>query len=184
NGLRATDLMQGPVYGHCSDAARGDEALFPHFHYDDLFGTVVNRFAAQAATGVPLTVYGNGNQRRGYLDLDDTLQCIALVADAPPAPGKLRVFNQFTEIFSVRELAERVRDVGRRLGLDVSIRAIDNPRRERDEHYYRPAHDGLTRLGFAPRRLGDDRLAAMIEFVRRHRDAIDTARIMPRVSWA
>src|SRR6185437_145655 len=183
NGLYATDLMQGPVYGHCSDEAKGDETLFPHFHYDDLFGTVINRFAAQAASGVPLTVYGKGHQRRGYLDLRDTLQCLALVVAAPPPPGKLRVFNQFTEIFSVLELAERVREVGRQLGLDVPIRAIGNPRRERDEHYYRPAHDGLLKLGLKPRWLSDDRLASMIEFVKRHRDAVDRTRILPRVSW-
>ena len=183
-GLRATDLMQGPVYGHCSDEARDDETLFPHFHYDDLFGTVINRFAAQAACGIPLTVYGKGHQRRGYLDLRDTLQCLRLAIDAPPAPGRLRVLNQFTEIFAVLELAERVRGVGARLGFDVTIRMLDNPRREQEEHYYRPAHDGLWKLGLEPHYLSDDRLAAMIEFVRRRRDAVDTSRILPRVSWA
>ena len=183
NGLRVTDLMQGPVYGHCSDEAQGDEALFPHLHYDDIFGTVINRFVAQAAAGIPLTVYGKGGQRRGYLDLRDTLQCVALVADNPPPPGKMRILNQFTEIFSVRELAERVTAVARGLGCDVAIRSLPNPRQERDEHYYRPAHDGLLKLGLEPHYLDDERLAAMIEFVRRHRDRIDAAKILPRVSW-
>ena len=141
--------MQGPVYGHCSDEAREDGALFPHFHYDDIFGTVINRFVVQAVAGVPLTVYGKGGQQRGYLDLRDTLQCVALVAGNPPPPGEMRILNQFTEIFSVRDLAERVRQVGCDLGLDVAIRAAANPRRERDEHYYRPAHDGLLKLGLS-----------------------------------
>jgi UDP-sulfoquinovose synthase len=182
--VRVTDLMQGPVYGHCSDEAGDDEALFPHFHYDDIFGTVLNRFVVQAAAGVPLTVYGKGGQRRGYIDLRDTLQCIELVAADPPPPGKLRIFNQFTEIFSVRELAERVRQVAQSLGLEVAIETVPNPRLESDEHYYRPSHDGLFRLGLKPHYLSDERLAAMIAFVRRHRERIDRAKILPRVSWA
>ena len=184
SGLRVTDLMQGPVYGHCSDEAGGDEALFPHFHYDDIFGTVVHRFVAQAVAGVPLTVYGKGGQLRGYLDLRDTLQSLALVAADPAPRGNMRVLNQFTEIHSVRDLADRVRRVGRDLGIEVAIRSIPNPRHERDEHYYRPAHDGLLRMGLKPHYLGDDRLAAMIEFVRRHRDAIGNDKLLPRVSWA
>jgi UDP-sulfoquinovose synthase len=184
SGVRVTDLMQGPVYGHCSDEAGGDEALFPHFHYDDIFGTVLNRFVVQAAAGVPLTVYGKGGQQRGYIDLRDSLQCIELVVDDPPPPGKLRIFNQFTEIFSVRELAERVCGVARTLGLEVSIETIANPRREADEHYYHANHDGLFRLGLRPHYLSDERLAAMIGFVRRHRTRIDRAKILPRVSWA
>lgn len=183
SGLRVTDLMQGPVYGHCSDEAGGDEVLFPHFHYDDIFGTVLNRFAVQAVAGVPLTVYGKGGQRRGYLDLRDTLQCVALAAGNPPPPGQMRVFNQFTEIFSVRDLAERVDQVGRDLGLDVAIRSLPNPRREHDEHFYQPVHDGLLKLGLKPHYLSDERVAAMLEFVARHRDRIDAARIPPRVSW-
>jgi UDP-sulfoquinovose synthase len=183
-GLRVTDLMQGPVYGHCSDEAGGDVGLFPHFHYDDVFGTVINRFVTQAAAGVPLTVYGKGSQARGYLDLRDTVQCVALVAGKPPPPGKMRIYNQFTEIFSVRELAERVRRVGRDLGLDVAIQSLPNPRQEREEHYYRPAHDGLLKLGLQPHYLSDERVAAMIEFVGLHRDAIDSRKILPRVSWA
>jgi UDP-sulfoquinovose synthase len=184
SGLRVTDLMQGPVYGHDCDEAGGDERLFPHFHYDDIFGTVLNRFIAQAVAGVPLTVYGDGSQLRGYLDLRDTLQCVALAADNPPPPGAMRIYNQFTEIFSVRDLAERVQRVGRDLGFDVAIRPIANPRREQEEHYYRPAHDGLLKLGLKPHYLSDERLAAMVDFVARHRDAIDTRKILPRVSWA
>jgi UDP-sulfoquinovose synthase len=132
---------------------------------------------------VPLTVYGKGSQIRGYIDLRDTLQCVALVAANPPLPGRMRVYNQFTELFAVRELAERVQRVGRDSGLEVTIDALANPRREQEEHYYRPAHDGLLKLGLEPHYLSDDRLAAMIDFVRRHRGAIDTRKILPRVAW-
>jgi UDP-sulfoquinovose synthase len=183
SGLRVTDLMQGPVYGHDCDEPAGDERLFPHFHYDDIFGTVLNRFVVQAVAGVPLTVYGQGSQMRGYLDLRDTLQCVALAVDNPPPPGAIRIFNQFTELFSVRDLAERVQRVGRDRGFDVAIRPIPNPRREQEEHFYRPAHDGLLKLGLKPHYLSDERLAAMIDFVARHRDAIDTQKILPRVAW-
>ena len=123
--LRVTDLMQGPVYGISTSEADHDRRLMPNFHYDDIFGTVVNRFLVQGVAGIPLTVYGGGGQTRGYLNLNDTLQCIELAADNPPQPGELRIMNQFTETFSVNELAERVVEAG----LELSHRAGgDRPR--------------------------------------------------------
>jgi UDP-sulfoquinovose synthase len=182
--LRVTDLMQGPVYGLSTREADFDPRLAPHFHYDDIFGTVLNRFLVQAVAGVPLTVYGSGEQTRGFLNLEDTLQCVELALRSPAGPGELRVMNQFTERFSVRELAERVKDVGNRLGLGVSIDCIQNPRKEREHHYYNPAHRALLDLGLEPHYLTDGVLADLLERVGRHRDAIDVGRVMPRVRWA
>jgi UDP-sulfoquinovose synthase len=145
----------------------------PNFHYDDIFGTVVNRFLVQAVARVPLTVYGKGGQTRGYLNLNDTLQCVSLAVEKPASPGELRVLNQFTEPFSVNEIAERVRTVGNRMGLDVRVEPVPNPRKEKEEHYYNPVHRGLLEV-----------VADLLERVRRYRDRIDTARIMPRVRWS
>lgn len=182
-GLRVTDLMQGPVYGLSTDEADLDERLLPNFHYDDIFGTVVNRFLVQAVAGVPLTVYGKGGQTRGYLNIRDTLQCIALAAKQPPAAGELCILNQFTQTFSVNELAERVRRVGERLGLRVKLQNVDNPRKEQEEHYYNPVHQGLLNLGLKPHMMTDDVVAEMLEQVLRHREQIVVERILPRVRW-
>ena len=182
--LRVTDLMQGPVYGLSTPEADRDEALLPNFHYDDIFGTVVNRFLVQAVAGVPLTVYGKGGQTRGYLNLLDTLQCVELAAGQPAGKGELRIFNQFTERFNVNELAERVRRVGNALGLGVTVKPIDNPRKEAEEHYYNPAHTGLRELGLEPHLMTDEVIAAMLEMVLRYRDRIDRDKIPPRVSWS
>ena len=183
HGIRVTDLMQGPVYGLRTPEADLDAQLAPNFHYDDIFGTVVNRFVVQAVAGIPLTVYGKGGQTRGYLNLMDTLQCVELAALNPPPPGKLRILNQFTEQFSVNELAERVRRVGADLGLDVRIGSVENPRKEAEEHYYKPAHSGLLELGLKPHFLTDAVIADMLEAVRRHKAAIDPGKVMPRVRW-
>jgi UDP-sulfoquinovose synthase len=181
--LRVTDLMQGPVYGLFTPESEQDERLLPNFHYDDIFGTVVNRFLVQAVAGVPLTVYGKGGQIRGYLNLNDTLQCVELAMTKPAGRGQLRILNQFTETFSVNQLAEKVQSVGNRLGLDVQIKAIDNPRKEAEDHYYNPAHSGLLELGLKPHFMTDDVVAAMLEQVMRYKDRIDTRKIMPRVRW-
>ena len=184
HGLRVTDLMQGPVYGLSTWECEGNLRLLPNFHYDDIFGTVVNRFLAQAVAGVPLTVYGKGGQTRGYLNLKDTLQCVRLAAEHPAGAGELRVFNQFTEQFSVNELAERVRRAGAAMGLPVQIESIRNPRKEREEHYYNAAHSGLLELGLQPHFMTDDVLAAMLETIIPFRESIDPKKIMPRVSWS
>lgn len=183
-GIRVTDLMQGPVYGLSTPEADQDERLLPNFHYDDIFGTVVNRFLVQAVAGVPLTVYGRGGQVRGYLNLLDTLQCVELAMANPADRGQLRILNQFTETFSVNELADRVRRVGNRMGLNVQIEAIDNPRKEAEDHYYNPAHSGLLELGLQPHYMTDEIIAAMLEKVIAYKDQIDTRKIMPRVRWS
>lgn len=183
HGLRVTDLMQGPVYGVSTEQTLLDENLEPFFNYDDIFGTVVNRFIVQAVAGVPLTVYGKGGQTRGYLDLRDTLQCVELAAENLPEAGSLNIFNQFVETFTVNELAERVRSVGMQEGLSVEIKSIPNPRKEMEDHYYNPAHSGLLDLGLEPHYLTDDVLSGMIKGVLKHKDQIASHRILPRVAW-
>ncbi len=183
HGIRVTDLMQGPVYGLSTDEADQDKRLLPNFHYDDIFGTVVNRFLVQAVAGVPLTVYGKGGQTRGYLNLKDTLQCIELAALNPVERGNLRILNQFTEQFTVNELAEKIQNVSSRMGLKVEIQSIDNPRKEAEEHYYNAKHHGLLELGLKPHYMTDDVVAEMLEEVLRYKDAIDRRKILPRVRW-
>ena len=183
HGLRVTDLMQGPVYGLSTEESDLHQQLMPNFHYDDIFGTLVNRFLVQAVAGVPLTVYGKGGQTRGYLNIRDTLQCIELAASNPPAGGELRILNQFTETFSVNELADRVRCVGADMGLNVTIQHIDNPRRESEEHYYNPIHRGLRELGLKPNLLTDEVIEALLKRVFQYRALIVPRRIHPRVRW-
>ncbi len=183
-GLRVTDLMQGPVYGLSTDEADQDERLQPNFHYDDIFGTVVNRFLVQAVAGVPLTVYGKGGQIRGYLNLRDTLQCVELAMNNPVERGNLRILNQFTETFSVNELAEKVKRVGDELELNVKIESIDNPRKEVEDHYYNPSHSGLMELGLKPHYMSDEVLTEMLEKVISYRERIDERKILPRVKWS
>jgi UDP-sulfoquinovose synthase len=183
-GLRVTDLMQGPVYGLDTPEAVADPRLSPNFHYDDIFGTVVNRFLVQAVAGVPLTVYGKGGQTRGYLNLIDTLQCVSLAISNPVAAGELRILNQFTEQFTVNQLAERVREAAKGLGLDVRIQHIPNPRKELEEHYYNAKHSALADLGLQPTLMSEQVLSEMLRRVAAHKQAIDTRRILPRVAWS
>lgn len=183
HNLRVTDLMQGPVYGLHTTETMMDERLLPNFHYDDIFGTVVNRFLVQAVAGVPLTIYGKGGQTRGYLNLKDTLQCVNLAAKNPVDPGELRILNQFTEQFSVNQLAQKIQNTGNSMGLNVRINNIDNPRKELEEHYYNAKHHGLLELGLNPHYMTDDVLAQMLESVMRYASAIDRQMIEPRVRW-
>jgi UDP-sulfoquinovose synthase len=183
HGHRVTDLMQGPVYGLSTPEAELDKRLAPNFHYDDIFGTVVNRFLVQAVAGVPLTVYGKGGQTRGYLNLNDTLQSIELAVTNPADQGELRILNQFTETFSVNDIAERMQRVGNDMGFGVEIARIVNPRKEKEDHYYNPAHSGLLELGLQPHYMTDDVLRSMLNKVAKHKEGIDVAKILPRVRW-
>jgi UDP-sulfoquinovose synthase len=182
--IRVTDLMQGPVYGLFTDETADDERLFPFFNYDEIFGTVLNRFVVQAVAGYPLTVYGKGGQTRGYLNIKDTLNCVRLSLENPAKKGELRIFNQFTEAFTVNELAARVQEVGNNLGLNVEIKPVENPRKEAEEHYYNPKHTGLLELGLEPNYLTNDVLAKMMEAVFRHADKIQEHQIYRKIKWS
>jgi UDP-sulfoquinovose synthase len=182
-GLRATDLNQGVVYGIQTDETRLDDRLATRFDYDDVFGTALNRFCVQAVIGHPLTVYGTGGQTRGYLNIVDTLRCIELAVLHPADPGEFRVFNQFTESFSVLDLAELVQKAGAEVGLDVVIGAVDNPRVEQEEHYYNPAHTKLLDLGLRPHLLSAELVESMFSVIARFKDRVNPDHILPRDRW-
>ena len=182
-GIRVTDLMQGPVYGISTDEADLDERLMPNFNYDEIFGTVLNRFIVQAVAGYPLTVYGKGGQTRGYINIKDTLQCVYLAAENPPKEGDLRIFNQITETFMVNELAEKVKQVGAKLGYEVKINHIENPRKEAEEHYYNPKYTGLIELGLKPHPLTEEVLIGMFEIVAKYKDNINPTCIFRGIKW-
>lgn len=181
--IRVTDLMQGPVYGIHTPETEMDERLYPNFNYDEIFGTVVNRFVVQAVAGHPLTIYGKGGQTRGYLNINDTMQCIELSLSNPARPGELRIFNQLTETLSVNKIAEQVKRVGDKLGLNVEIRHVENPRKEAEEHYYNPAHTGLRELGLQPHFLTDEVMEKLLKSIIPYKDKIDTSKFMPKIKW-
>src|SRR5271163_1699208 len=182
-GLRATDLNQGVVYGTVTAEVVLDEALINRFDYDDVFGTVLNRFCAQAAAGHPLTVYGKGGQTRGFLDIRDTVRCVEIACLNPAAQGECRVFNQFTEQFSVLELAQMVRTAGKKLGLTVTVDHLPDPRVEAQEHYYNAKHSKLIELGLEPHLLSDSLLDSLMNVALQYRDRIDASVMMPQINW-
>lgn len=183
-GLRATDLNQGVVYGIETEEAKLDARLATRFDYDDVFGTALNRFCVQAVAGHPLTVYGKGGQTRGYLNIVDTLRCVELAAENPADPGEMRVYNQFTESFSVMDLATIVQTAGAEVGIDVTIDHLDNPRVELEEHYYNPVHTKLTDLGLEPHLLSETLVEHVFEVIGTHKDRIDEGHIMPtQATW-
>ena len=182
-GLRATDLNQGVVYGIQTEETALDERLNTRFDYDEVFGTALNRFCLQAVIGHPLTVYGTGGQTRGYLNIVDTLRCVELAVANPAAGGEFRVFNQFTEQFSVRELAELVQKAGAQVGLTVEVRHVDNPRVEMEEHYYNATHTKLLDLGLEPHLLSETLIESMFTEIERYRDRVILDHIDPKTRW-
>src|SRR5665213_2880485 len=182
-GLRATDLHQGVVYGTITDETALDEALINRFDYDEVFGTVLNRFCVQAAVEHPLTVYGKGGQTRGYIDIRDTVRCIELACLNPAARGECRVFNQFTEQFTVLQLAHMVQAAAKKVGLNVAIDHLPDPRVELEEHYYNAKHSRLADLGLKAHLLSDSLLDSLLNISVQYRDRIDPSLFMPRVNW-
>ena len=183
HGLQVTDLMQGPVYGiHTSEFAK-DNHLETSFAYDDIFGTVLNRFIVQAIANIPLTVYGSGSQIRGYINLKDTLQCINLAIQNPPGKDKLSIYNQFTEQFSVNELSKIVKNALKYINIDVKINHLDNPRVESEKHYYNADNKGMKKLGLKPTLLTKDTIIEIAEYVIKYKKRINKKIIQPKINW-
>jgi UDP-sulfoquinovose synthase len=181
--LRVTDLMQGPVYGIKSNNKISNENFFPEFSYDDLFGTVLNRFIVQAVAGIPLTVYGSGNQVRGYINLIDTVKCINIALKNPAKKGSLEIYNQFTEQFSVNELAAKVKKALKKVDIDVMIKKIRNPRIEAEKHYYNASNQKMKKLGLKPSLLTDEVIIDIAMFIKKHIKRINKKIIQPKSGW-
>jgi UDP-sulfoquinovose synthase len=182
-GLKATDLNQGVVYGVLTEETGMDEMLINRLDYDGVFGTALNRFCIQAAIGHPLTVYGKGGQTRGFLDIRDTVRCLELAIANPAQSGEFRVFNQFTELFSVGDLALMVKKAGSALGLNVEINNLDNPRIELEEHYFKAKNTKLLDLGLQPHYLSDSLLDSLLNFATKYKNRVDMNHILPKVTW-
>src|SRR5690606_12802926 len=180
-GMRATDLNQGIVYGQQTEQTTRDPRLATRFDYDAVFGTVLNRFVIQAALGQPLTVYGKGGQTRGMLDIRDTVECLRLAVENPAERGEFRVFNQMTESFSVKQLAELVADT---YPGPVQIDYLENPRWELEEHYYNVKHTGLLELGLKPHLLSDTLIESLFPIVAENKHRVDMEKLLPSVKWS
>jgi UDP-sulfoquinovose synthase len=180
-GMRVTDLNQGVVYGADTAQTKLDDRLATRFDYDGVFGTVLNRFVIQAVLGYPLTVYGNGTQTRGYININDTVECIRLACENPAGPGDFRVFNQMTETFSLNELAETIAND---FHGEVAIEHQDNPRVEIYDHYYNVVHTALEGLGLKPTLLSEALIDHMFDLVERYKDRVDLAAVKATVRWA
>ncbi|GAA5418106.1 UDP-sulfoquinovose synthase [Sulfurisphaera tokodaii] len=183
-GLTVTDIMQGPVYGTRTEEIV-DESLRTRFDFDETWGTVVNRFCVQAILGIPLTVYGKGGQTRGFISLEDSMEALTLLLEHPPNHGEYRVANQFAEIYSVRKIAEMVKNAGEELGLKVEIGPLPNPRVEAEEHYYNPERKVLPSLGFYPKKNLKDELKNMIKDLLPYRERLERYKdaILPKTKW-
>jgi UDP-sulfoquinovose synthase len=184
-GLRSTDIMQGVVFGTRIDEMGDDARMLTRYDVDQCFGTAVNRFCAQAVIGHPLTPFGKGLQKRGFLPLRDSMQCLTLALENPPGAGEYRVFNQFEEVYDVTELALKVKRVGSELGLDVEVRNIENPRLEAEEHYYNPDHQHLMDLGYQPTHDLEAEMKIMLGDLLNHRERIEQYRevLIPDIRW-
>jgi len=184
-GLRSTDIMQGVVYGIVTDDMVDDD-LITRFDFDEVWGTALNRFCAQAIVGHDLTPYGKGGQTRGYIALRDSMQCLTLATENPPDEGEYRVFNQFDETYSVNELAEHVINVAGDLGIEAKVWNIENPRVEAEEHYYHPDHENLYKLGFKPAHTLDQELKITLSKLMGYKERIEAKknRILPTIYWA
>ena len=183
-GLRATELNQGVVYGVETDESALDPRVATSFHYDEVFGTALNRFCVQAVAGEPITPYGRGGQTRGYINIRDTMACVELAIRNPAERGELRVYNQFTEQFTVNQLAAQVAESATELGFQPNVVHTDNPRVEAEEHYYHAKHTKLIELGLVPNLLGPELIRSMLHRIERYVDRVDRSKLLMGIRWA
>jgi UDP-sulfoquinovose synthase len=183
-GLKCTDLNQGVVYGNLTSEIEEDfENLCTSFHYDEIFGTIINRFISQAVTNFPLSLYGTGNQRRGFLNLIDTIKCVEIAVNNPAKEGEFRVFNQFTDFLSLNEMADLVIKASSDLKIKATKKNIPNPRKEMEEHYYNPKNTSLISLGLKPIQFNLETIKKNIRIIEKYKFNINQNYFNPTVKW-
>ena len=183
-GLRITDVMQCTAFGASTRATDGAAEFDTRLDYDAVFGTVVNRFAAQIAVGQPMTIYGTGHQRTGLMALDDAVESLVQLGERPPGNGEHRVVNNVTERdLSINEIAATLRLVAADRGLAAALSRSHDPRGEatpsKPTHAIRADHVA-AHLKPTPFVEALDRLLAV---VLRHRERIIPAAFPPTIAW-
>ena len=163
--LRSYDVMQGVIYGVHTDQVAADEKLRTRLDIDEWFGTVVNRFVAQAILGIPLTLYGEGEQIRGFIALEDAMECMVRLISSPPEPGQYAVVNQVSGLHKLKTIAETVAMVAEEFGLKVKIQRLENPRVEAEIHPYQVVSENLPKLGFRPKVTLEKEIRRMFELL-------------------
>lgn len=183
--LCSTDIMQGVVFGTRIDEMGDDERLVTRLDFDQSFGTAINRFCCQAVIGEPITPYGKGHQKRGFLPLRDSMQCLTIAVENPPKAGEYRVFNQFEEVYDITKLAQKVKKAGDVLGLNVEVRNLENPRKEMENHHYNPDHKHLLDLGYKPTHDVEKEINILLKDLIKYRDRIEARKeaLIPDIRW-
>lgn len=185
-GTKITDVMQGVVYGTRTKEIE-NTSLYTRFDIDEVWGTALNRFCAQAVANLPITPYGKGGQTRGFLSLEDSVACLTLALENPPEKGEYRVFNQFDEHYSVIQLAEMVKSVyEEEFGKFAKIEHVPNPRVEKEEHYYNPEHEKLKKLGYKRARELREEAVIILNDLKKYRRNILRYKdvITPKTVWS
>jgi UDP-sulfoquinovose synthase len=184
-GLGSTDIMQGVVFGTRIDEMVDDERLLTRLDFDQSFGTSINRFCCQAVIGEPISPYGKGHQKRGFLPLRDSMQCLTIAVENPPKVGEYRVFNQFDEVYDITKLAQKVKKVGKSIGLEVEVKNLENPRREMEDHYYNPDHQHLLNLGYKPTHDVEKEMEIMLKDLIKYKERIEARKeaLIPDIRW-
>lgn len=183
-GLRCTDLNQGFVYGISTKEIDLDyENLATSFHYDSIFGTVINRFISQLACEMEMTVYGKGTQKRAFLNLIDTINCVKIATKNPPKKGEFRVFNQFTEFCSLNEMADKIKLFAKKNNISAKVKHLTNPRIEEEDHYYNPKNTSLISLGLKPIVFDHNEINKIFQVVKKNINRINLDSLEPNIKW-
>lgn len=182
-GLKATDIMQGVVFGNWTPEIEHYNSP-TRFDSDEAFGTVVNRFIVQTLLGHPLTIYGEGKHKRGFLSLNDSIQCLILAIQNPPNNGKYRTWNQLDKIYSMNDVAKEIKDAAETFHLSCNIMHIETPRVERtDDFYYNPELNKLEKIGFDPTRTVEDEALFAFKILRNENLSELTKVVLPKIRW-
>lgn len=178
DGLQITDLHQGIVWGYATEETAMDERLNNRLDVDQYYGTVLNRFLLEAVSGHPLTIYGTGGQTRAFIHIQDTVKCVRLAVENPPAAERVRIFNQISETRSVKYLAERIKEW---FGADINY--IENPRKELAENTLEVENAHLKSLGWTPIMISREEFNKIYASIDRYKDRIKQETIHPTHKW-
>lgn len=174
--LRAITIQQNTIFGIDNGLS---QEYFSNFYYDEIFGTVVNRFITQNVIGMPMSVYGHGNNKTGLIPLRYAIETYKQIISMEPyiSQSEHRMEHNLTITLSINTIAKLIQSMW-----GGEIEYLENPRFSQEQKLAKIFEYGSYNMPIQEKDFLKE-IESTYEYVKENKEYINKNFITPTVNW-